>query len=131
MLTNSFIEIQELTSGMDPQLARIDELPDDDEVYQRARRDFEQRYRLTAVTGRPSTPVEEQADILTDLVEESDRLIRLVNALLVLARADAGQCLKQEPVRVRSVIEEACRQARQMDSQQEIVEAAQCTCSYR
>lgn len=53
-----FIEIQELTSEMDAQLGRIDELLDDDELYQRVRRDFEQRHRRTVVTGRPSTPVE-------------------------------------------------------------------------
>ena len=53
-----FIGIQELISEMDAQLAQIDRLLDDDEVYQRVRQDLEQRYPLTKVTGRPSTPVE-------------------------------------------------------------------------
>jgi len=53
-----FIGIQELTSKMDPQLARIDELLEDDKLYQIVRGDLEKRYRLTAVMGRPSTPVE-------------------------------------------------------------------------
>jgi IS5 family transposase len=53
-----FIGIQELTSEMDAQLARIDGLLDDDELYQMVRQDLEQRYPLTRLTGRPSTPVE-------------------------------------------------------------------------
>ena len=53
-----FIGIQELTSEMDAQLAHIDQLLDDDELYQMVRQDLEQRYPLTRSTGRPSTPVE-------------------------------------------------------------------------
>jgi len=52
-----FIDIQELTSEMDGQLARVDGLLDDDELYQMVRQDLEQRYPLTRLTGRPSTPV--------------------------------------------------------------------------
>jgi len=88
----------------------------------------ELRTPLTTVRGNlallhrsPSLPVEEQADILSDLEAESDRLIRLVNGLLVLARADAGQKLVKEPVSVLSVVSEVCRQARQLDPQREIV----------
>ena len=47
-------------------------------------------------------PPEEQTDILTDMVDESDRLIRLVNDLLTLARADTGRSLAKEPVDVSS-----------------------------
>ena len=53
-----FISIQELTSEMDAQLARIDGLLDDDELYQMVRHDLEQRHLLTRSTGRLSTPVE-------------------------------------------------------------------------
>jgi IS5 family transposase len=53
-----FIGIQELMSGMDAQLAHIDQILDDDELYQMVRRDLEQRYPLTRWMGRPSTPVE-------------------------------------------------------------------------
>lgn len=53
-----FIGIQELTSEMDAQLARIDQVLDDDELYQVVRQDLAQRYPLTSSTGRPSTPVE-------------------------------------------------------------------------
>jgi len=92
----------------------------------------ELRTPLTTVRGNlallrrdPPLPDTEQADVLTDLVEESDRLIRLVNDLLVLARADAGCSLVLEPIAVQPVVEEACRQARQLDQGREIVEAAQ------
>jgi len=54
-------------------------------------------------------------------VEESDRLIRLVNDLLVLARVDARRSLPLETISIKSVIEEACRQARQLEKRREIV----------
>ena len=63
---------------------------------------------------------DEQTDILNDMVDESDRLIRLVNDLLLFARADAGRSLAKEPVDVSSLLEETVRQARQLDSQRGI-----------
>jgi signal transduction histidine kinase len=61
-------------------------------------------------------PADEQADILNDMVDESDRLIRLVNDLLRLARADAGRSLAKEQLELSDVLDETCRQARQLDS---------------
>ncbi len=52
----------------------------------------------------------ERAEILADTPEEVDRLIRLVTQLLVLARADAGQKLRAEPVPLGPLVEDACRQ---------------------
>ncbi|MBN8658399.1 MAG: HAMP domain-containing histidine kinase [Anaerolineae bacterium] len=63
---------------------------------------------------------EMQNDILSDMVDESDRLIRLVNDLLLLARADAGRSLAKEPVEISTVLQEVCRQANQLDSKREI-----------
>lgn len=87
----------------------------------------ELRTPLTTVRGNlallrhtPPLPAEEQADILTDLVEESDRLIRLVNGLMVMARADTGYDLAKEPVPLQPLVEEVIRQARHMDPQREI-----------
>jgi signal transduction histidine kinase len=92
----------------------------------------ELRTPLTTVRGNldllrrdPPLAKVEQADVLTDLVDESDRLIRLVNELLILARADAGRNLVQEAVPVQPLIEEACRQAQQLDEQREIAVASQ------
>jgi IS5 family transposase len=47
-----------LAVEMDPELAQIDRLLDDEELYQLIRADVAQRHPHTATTGRPSTPVE-------------------------------------------------------------------------
>lgn len=73
------------------------------------------RGNLELLRRTPPIPNEERADILADMTDESDRLIRLVNDLLVLARADAGRSLVREPVAILPVLEETCRQARQLD----------------
>lgn len=78
------------------------------------------RGNLSLLRRQPPLPPSEQDDILSDMTEESDRLIRLVNDLLVLARADAGRSLSHEPLEVNPVLEEACRQARALDPQREI-----------
>ena len=54
------------------------------------------------------------------MVEESDRLIRLVNDLLLLARADAGRSLAKEPVNISQVIDDTVRQVRLLDPQRQI-----------
>ena len=89
----------------------------------------ELRTPLTTVRGnldllrrQPPLPAEERADILNDLVGESDRLIRLVNDLLILARADAGRNLLQEPVPLQPLVSEVTRQVRLLDPQREITE---------
>gem|GEM_PF-4742113 len=46
------------------------------------------------------------------MADETDRLIRLVNNLLLLARSDAGRPLRSEPVPIKPLIEDVCRQAR-------------------
>jgi len=53
-----FIEIQGLTSEMEPELAQIDKVLDDEAIYQMVKADLSQRYPQTERTGRPSTPVE-------------------------------------------------------------------------
>ena len=50
---------------MEPVLAQIDVLLDDEELYQLIRNDFAKRYPQTEVTGRKSTPVEVILRILT------------------------------------------------------------------
>jgi signal transduction histidine kinase len=87
----------------------------------------ELRTPLTTIHGNlgllrrdPPVPKVEQEDILNDMVEESDRLIRLVNNLLVLARADVAKNLAKEKVAIRPIIEETCRQVQQMDVKRKI-----------
>ncbi|MBI5962336.1 MAG: HAMP domain-containing histidine kinase [Chloroflexi bacterium] len=85
----------------------------------------ELRTPLTTLRGnlglmRRDLPLEEKVDIVNDMVDESDRLIRLVNELLLLARADTGRSLAKEPLDVSIVLEETSRQAHQLDSQRQI-----------
>jgi len=51
-------KILKLTNEMDPILAEIDRLLDDEELYQLIRNDLARRFPQTEVTGRNSTPVE-------------------------------------------------------------------------
>jgi two-component system OmpR family sensor kinase len=92
----------------------------------------ELRTPLTTIRGNlalmrrdPPVPREEQEDILNDLIGESERLIRLVSDLLILARADAGRQLECQPVAVKPLVDEAVRQARLLGPGQE-VECAEC-----
>ncbi len=50
--------IEELAIEMDPELAQIDRLLEDDELYQLIRQDFARRYPKTEETGRSTIPVE-------------------------------------------------------------------------
>jgi two-component system, OmpR family, sensor kinase len=79
----------------------------------------ELRTPLTTVRGNiellrrePPVATEERAEILADTTDEVDRLIRLVNQLLLLARADAGRALQRETFPLRPLLEDVCRQAR-------------------
>jgi IS5 family transposase len=53
-----FALVPKLQSALDPQLAQLDQLLDDDELCQRVRADLVRRRPHTATRGRPSTPVE-------------------------------------------------------------------------
>jgi signal transduction histidine kinase len=84
----------------------------------------ELRTPLTTVRGniellRREPPIDsrERAEVMADTSDEVDRLIRLVNQLLVLARADAGQTLRGEPLSVNRLLEDVCRQARLLPAQ--------------
>jgi two-component system OmpR family sensor kinase len=131
-------EIGQLAKTFNSMLSRLEQAYQRVSMTLKLQREFvadvshELRTPLTTVRGNlallrhdPPLPADEQADVLTDMVEESDRLIRLVNSLLVMARADTGYDLVKEPVPVRPLVEEVCRQARQLDPQREIVESVQ------
>jgi signal transduction histidine kinase len=124
-------EVGQLASTFNSMLSRLQDAFQKVEHSLQMQRDFvadvshELRTPLTTLRGnlgllRRNPPPAEQADILNDMVDESDRLIRLVNDLLLLARADAGRSLAKEPVDVSSLLEETIRQARQLDSQRGI-----------
>ena len=84
-----FLDIQGLTSEMEPELAHIDQVLDDEVIYQRVKADLSQRYPKTTQTGRRSTPV---AVILRMLVVKHvynlsyEKTEQLVKDSLVLRR---------------------------------------------
>jgi signal transduction histidine kinase len=128
-------EIGQLASTFNSMLVRLQDAYQGVSRALKMQRDFvgdvshELRTPLTTIRGNlellrrePPMPANEQSDVLTDVVDESDRLIRLVNNLLILARADAGQSLTLETISIRGLVKEVCKQARQMDRQREIIE---------
>ena len=50
-------------------------------------------------------------EALRDIAEEAERISRLVNDLLALARADAGYEMEMRPVELRTLLEEVSRRA--------------------
>lgn len=126
-------EVGQLAGTFNQMLTRLQDAYQKVEHSLQMQRDFvadvshELRTPLTTLRGNlgllhrtPPAPPEEQADILSDMVDESDRLIRLVNDLLLLARADAGRSLAKEPLEIKPVLEETVRQARQLDPDRKI-----------
>ncbi|HYN87809.1 MAG TPA: ATP-binding protein [Ardenticatenaceae bacterium] len=78
----------------------------------------ELRTPLTTIRGNlglllhePPISDEDRKAVLADMVEECERLMRLTNDLLVLARADAGRHPSVEPVALAPLLQELCRQA--------------------
>lgn len=78
------------------------------------------RGNLALLQRRPPIPQTEQDDILDDLIDESERLSRLVTDLLTLARADASRKLELEPVILAPLVDDVCRQARLLAPERDI-----------
>ena len=61
---------------------------------------------------RPDAAAGDRSDALADVVSEAERMSRLVDGLLVLARADAGVAVERRPVDLRAVATEEARRSR-------------------
>jgi signal transduction histidine kinase len=61
---------------------------------------------------RPDAAPGDRAEAIADVVSEAERMSRLVDGLLVLARADAGVAAERRPVDLRAVATEEARRLR-------------------
>lgn len=70
------------------------------------------RGNLGLLQRQPPISSADQADVLADMVDETERLMRLTHDLLILARADARRPLRSEPVPIQPLLDEVCGQVR-------------------
>ena len=61
---------------------------------------------------RPEAASDDRNAAIADVVSEAERMSRLVDGLLVLARADAGVAVERRPVDLRAVASEEARRSR-------------------
>ena len=120
-------EIGQLAATFDQMLNALEDAHRQTERALQAQRRFvadashELRTPLTTIRGnldllRREPPIRDsdRLTVLTDLAEETDRLIRMVNDMLVLARADVQAPAWQEPVPLQPVLDHVQRQMTQL-----------------
>jgi len=71
---------------------------------------------------RPDAAPEDRLTALQDIASESERMSRLVQDLLTLARADAGFQLEKREVALDALVSDVCRQAVRLRSERRIDE---------
>lgn len=108
-------EVGRLVATLNTMLSRLQD------AYQKQRRfvsdaSHELRTPLTSIRGNlgllqrvPPISTADQTAVLSDVVEETDRLSRLVADLLILARNDSGRQLRSEPVPLAPLITDQVR----------------------
>jgi signal transduction histidine kinase len=110
-------EVRLLTDSFNGMLARLEEVLESQRRFV-ADASHELRTPLTSIRTnaaylqRPDVPVEEREAALRDIVQESERMSRLVHDLLTLARADAGGHPALAPMDLAAALREVCRRAR-------------------
>jgi len=72
------------------------------------------RSNLGLLLGRSDIDAQDQREALQDMEGEAERMSRLVQDLLTLARADAGQTLEMGSIDLARLCEEVCRQGRRI-----------------
>lgn len=124
-------EVGQLAATINQMLSRLQDAYQKVEKSLQQQRNFvsdvshELRTPLTTLRGnlgllKRQPPAGEADDILTDMVDESDRMIRLVNNLLLMAHADAGRSLAREPVQFPALIEETVRKVCSAEEKRQI-----------
>jgi two-component system OmpR family sensor kinase len=120
-------EIGQLATTFDNMLTELQAAYQQVEQSLQAQRRFvadashELRTPLTTIRGNigllqrePPISHEDRIDVLTDTVNETERLMRLVNNLLTLARADAKRPLRSGPVPIKPLLEEVSQQMKSL-----------------
>jgi two-component system OmpR family sensor kinase len=121
-------EVGVLTASFNGMLERVSAAQDELGASLAAQRRFvadashELRTPLTTIRNNagflaehPDAVATDRAEALADIEAESERLSRLVDDLLRLARADAGGRLERAPVDLRAIVEDVARKARRPD----------------
>lgn len=70
------------------------------------------RGNLALLKRDPPIPVHDQNEVLADMVAESERMMRLVRDLLLLAQSDAGRAVRSVPLLVAPFVTEMARKGR-------------------
>lgn len=118
-------EVGRLATTFNAMLSGLQASYDQTEAALQAQRRFvadashELRTPLTTIRGNlgllgrvPPISAEDRQAVLADMTEEAERMSRLVDDLLTLARADAGRQMQIAPVALAPLLEDLARQAR-------------------
>jgi two-component system, OmpR family, sensor kinase len=118
-------ELSQLSQSFNQMLAQLQQAHQQLAAALEAQRRFvadashELRTPLTTIRGNagllafgPDVSNDVRAAAARDIASESERMSRLVEHLLTLAQADAGQSLELRPLSMRPIVEAVCRQAR-------------------
>lgn len=121
-------EVGGLTTSFNAMLDRLEQSQDRLQANLAAQRRFvgdashELRSPLTTIRSnagflrdRPDVSPEDREEALADIEAESDRMARLIDDLLLLARADAAPEVSRRPVDLTVVLDDAARRASRLD----------------
>jgi two-component system, OmpR family, sensor kinase len=81
------------------------------------------RSNASLLSQYPQVTPEDRKATIAQISQEAERMSRLVNGLLALARADAGQALEGQPVALGPVVEEVVSQSRTLSGGQHLIES--------
>jgi heavy metal sensor kinase len=83
------------------------------------------RGNIGLLTGGREITNEDRVAAMQDIAGESERMSRMVQDLLTLARADAGQHLDKSPMQLEPIVRDIGRQAQAIQGQHEVKVEAQ------
>jgi signal transduction histidine kinase len=79
------------------------------------------RSNASLLSQYPQVTTEDRQAAMEQIGQEAERMSRLVEGLLTLARADAGQALKLQPVALAPLVEDVVSQARTLSGGQHLI----------